>query len=191
MSKKMNLLAEELNVANAADTNFTTYEELQGVTPTFPAEQTRSAFNAEREEKIQAGAEAILKLMPDFDPELLTLATWWENKHARAIIKQRIESNNAPKSFTELTQTKYRAVVENLQNLQDLISRMSYIVTYYKPRENANTGSCEVRIDGEIYTIKKATLAAIQEEHAGDKEAIRAEVIKQGTKKELANLVEL
>lgn len=191
MSKKMTMLANELEATTNVEATVTSYGELQGATPTFPAEQTRAAFNAEREGKIQAGAEAIKKLMPEFDDELLTLAVWWENKHARAIIKQHIEGTNAPTSFTELTQTKYRDISENLQNLQDLISRISYIVTYYKPRENANTGSCEVRIDGNIYTIKKSVLASIQENHAGDKKAIRNEVMKQGTKKEMNNLLEL
>ena len=178
MAKKINKLAEELEVSVVSNLSgeFTTYEELlaQGH-PTFPDGQTREKYNAEREEKIFQGAESLRKLMPDVDEAVIQLAIWWENKHARQIIKQKLTEDHKG-LFTDFTQTKLCELTENLSSLSELISRLSYIVTYFKPRETK--AKIDVQINGEIFTLKKTDLERIKEELGNDREAMIAEVKK-------------
>lgn len=147
-----------------------------------------SKFDVKREPEILFGLEKIVEIMPEQLPiELVMLAKWWEVKPARAAIKKLIDTKAEAEGYDKVTymQDILRKKVDELNAIKGCIDRLSYTITYFKPRKDfvSKVPMKQIRcLDGEIYELPVNTLEQIKQEYAGDREAISAAIIEVGKK---------
>ena len=180
-------LENENVVANNSSVNFSDLEWLKANAPIFPEEISSSKLNAEREPKVQEGAKRIAEIDKSFNPLLLLLAIWWENKEARKTIKAAIDVEATAKGQdpTMYMQGELREQAEKFNDLSEVVRRMMYATTYFKPRAGQEKPVIkQYTINGEIYNVNLRTLAELKEKYGDDKKKLLKEVIKVSTKVE-------
>lgn len=194
MAKKFeSALAEglEFDNTNVVGNSLEFYRETR---PTFPAESVSKKFNAEREPKVLAGLDVCAATFNGFLPEsFILLSKWWENKAARNELKKILDAEAEAAGVDTVTymQDVIGNKVRALANMNDAIQRMCYVVTYFKPRENAKANMIDIRIDGEVYTINRNTLTEIRQQYGDDREAIKEAAKAAGQLKATATIEEL
>lgn len=147
-----------------------------------------SKYDVKREPEILLGLEKISEIMPDQLPvELIMLAKWWEVKPARAAIKKLIDAKADAEGYDKVTymQDILRKKVDELNAIKGCIDRLSYTITYFKPRKDfvSKVPMKQIRaLDGEIYKVPVNTLEQIKQQFAGDREAISKAIIEVGEK---------
>lgn len=147
-----------------------------------------SKYDVKREPEILFGLEKISEIMPDQLPvELIMLAKWWEVKPARAAIKKLIDAKADAEGYDKVTymQDILRKKVDELNAIKGCIDRLSYTITYFKPRKDfvSKVPMKQIRaLDGEIYKVPVNTLEQIKQQFAGDREAISKAIIEVGEK---------
>lgn len=175
------------NVVNNSEFNFSDLEWLKKNTPVFPEEISSSKLNEEREPKVQAGAERIATIDPSFNELLLLLAVWWENKEARKSIKTAIDNEATAKGQDPVMymQGELRKQAEKFNDLSEVVRRMMYATTYFKPRAGQEKDVFkQYSINGEIYNVNLRVLAELKEKHGDNKNALLKELTKVSVKVE-------
>lgn len=162
--------------------NYSSLEWLKATQPFFPEGSTSAKCSLDREPKVQEGLAALATLLPELSETFIELGKWWENKDARREIKKMIDAEAAEFGYApaQYLLEVLRPQVTKLANLQSAIERLSYITTFFKPRENAAANMLSFRVDGRIYKINRKTYESIVNEFDGDKEAIRNAVKEKG-----------
>ena len=166
---------------NPSGLNFGSIEWLRENSPIFPEEISSAKLNLEREPKVQAGADAISELSKEFNPLMLLLATWWENKEARKTIKKALDEEAVAKGYdtNHYMQDILRKEVEKWEGLQEVVNRMKYAITYFKPREGREKEQFkQYAIGNAIYNVSLRKLAELREQFGEDKKSIIAEIKK-------------
>lgn len=166
---------------NETGLNFGSIEWLKRNAPVFPEEISSTKLNQEREPKVQAGAAAIAELSKEFNHYMLLLAIWWENKEARKTIKKQLDEEAVAKGYdtTYYFQEILRKEVEKWEGLQEVVNRMKYAITYFKPREGREKEQFkQYSIGNEIYNVSLRKLAELREQFGDDKKSIIAEIKK-------------
>lgn len=172
-------------VVNNVEVNFADLEWLKNNAPIFPEEFSSSKLNEEREPRVQAGVERIKVIDPNFNELLLLLAAWWENKEARKTIKQAIDDEAVSKGMDPVSymQGELRKQAEKFNDLSEVVRRMLYATTYFKPRAGHEKEIIkQYQINGEIYNVNLRVLAELKEKYADDKNKLLKEIIKVSTK---------
>lgn len=172
-------------VVNNVEVNFADLEWLKNNAPIFPEEFSSSKLNEEREPRVQAGVERIKVIDPNFNELLLLLAAWWENKEARKTIKQAIDDEAVNKGMDPVSymQGELRKQAEKFNDLSEVVRRMLYATTYFKPRAGHEKEIIkQYQINGEIYNVNLRVLAELKEKYADDKKKLLKEIIKVSTK---------
>ena len=147
-----------------------------------------SKYDVKREPEILLGLEKISEIMPNQLPvELIMLAKWWEVKPARAAIKKLIDAKADAEGYDKVTymQEILRKKVDELNAIKGCIDRLSYTITYFKPRKDfvSKVPMKQIRaLDGEIYKVPVNTLEQIKQQFVGDREAISKAIIEVGEK---------
>ena len=147
-----------------------------------------SKYDVKREPEILLGLEKISEIMPDQLPvELIMLAKWWEVKPARTAIKKLIDAKADAEGYDKVTymQEILRKKVDELNAIKGCIDRLSYTITYFKPRKDfvSKVPMKQIRaLDGEIYKVPVNTLEQIKEQFKGDRKAISKAIIEVGEK---------
>lgn len=161
--------------------DFTNLEWLRNNSPVFPAELTSKKCKLDREPAVRLGARLISKINPDFPELLLLLAKWWENKPARKTIKAAIDAEAAEQGYDEVTymQNVLKDKVTVFASLTEVVDRMKYAITYFKPREGAKTKEQfkQYQINGVVYNVSLTVLSEARNLYGDDKEAIKAYVV--------------
>lgn len=172
-------------VTNNAAVNFADLEWLRKNTPIFPEEFSSSKLNEEREPRVQSGAYRIKDIDPTFNDLLLLLAMWWENKEARKTIKQAIDEEATSKGIDPVSymQGELRKQAEKFNELSEVVRRMLYATTYFKPRAGHEKDVIkQYQINGEIYNVNLRVLAELKEKYGDKKKKLLEEIIKVSTK---------
>lgn len=137
---------------------------------------------AERELKVLEGLKTIEKMFEDPSALIIMLAKWWEVKPARNIIKEKLEDyceeNNI--DSVEFLQETIRGEVDKLKELKSSIERLSYLLTYYKPREGKSKAKgklMNIVINGKTMQIHKNVFENIKAEFGADKATFKAKVL--------------
>lgn len=150
-----------------------------------------SKYDHEREPRVQAGLLKIKELFPDINPLIILLAKWWENKSARASIKNAIDKE-AQENGTDpvvYLQSVLRAPVDELKDMQSAIERTAYAITYFKPREAAASKKTKpMTIGKDMYNVPIIKLEELRKEFGDDKEKFIEEVLKIAIKVEVEEL---
>lgn len=172
-------------VTNNAGVNFADLKWLRKNTPIFPEEFSSSKLNEEREPRVQAGAYRIKDIDPTFNDLLLLLAMWWENKEARKTIKQAIDEEATSKGIDPVSymQGELRKQAEKFNELSEVVRRMLYATTYFKPRAGHEKDVIkQYQIKGEIYNVNLRVLAELKEKYGDNKNKLLKEIVKVSTK---------
>lgn len=176
---KKNILVEGLEnetmVNNGTTMDFGSIEWLKANSPVFPEEISSSKLNEDREPKVQEGAKRITAIDKNFNPLLLLLAIWWENKEARKTIKAEIdrEAISMGQDPTVYMQTTIREQAEKFNDLTEITRRMMYATTYFKPRAGAEKEVFkQYSIEGEIYNVSLKVLAELKEKYGDDRKKL-------------------
>lgn len=154
-------------VINPLAPQYDSKEWLENNDPFFPKEDTSAKYNAEREPKVQVGMEAIKKLDPNFNGNLILLGLWWENKTARAEIKKMIDNEAAAKGIDPVSylQNDLREQVMKFNGLQEAVDRLKYAITYFKPRGGVKDTFKILSINGKTYNVNLRILAELKEKY--------------------------
>jgi hypothetical protein len=160
----------------------------------FPAELTSKKFDAEREPKVQAGLKAIAELMPDkINPLVLLLGKFWENKPARAAIKNMLDAEAASLNIPSdvYLQLNLRKNIDTLSTIQQAVDRMKYAITYFKPRAGVSTKEVYkvMTIDGEMYNVSLNALELARPLFGEDKVALKAHLKEISVKLEIDEIL--
>jgi hypothetical protein len=147
-------------------------------------EVSSSKFDEEREKAIQTGLPTVANLALDgvtINPLLILLAKWWEVKPARSAIKKMIDDEAAAKGIDSAVylQVNLAKEVDKISEMQNAIDRIRYAKTYFKPRKPLTDRiiTKPVNIDGIVYIVPVALFEQAKIDFAGDKEALKKEVI--------------
>mgnify|MGYP006875582758 FL=1 len=147
-------------------------------------EVSSSKFDEEREKAIQTGLPTVANLALDgvtINPLLIMLAKWWEVKPARSAIKKMIDDEAAAKGIDSAVylQVNLAKEVDKISEMQNAIDRIRYAKTYFKPRKPLTDRiiTKPINIDGVIYIVPVALFEQAKIDFAGDKEALKKEVI--------------
>lgn len=157
-------------------TDFSSREWLETNDFVVVPELTSSKYEAEREAKVQAGLKGIASLIPSINPLVVLLGKYWENKSARASIKNMIDAEAKAKGLDEdyYLQTILRKQIDELSELQQGIERMKYSITYFKPREGKQKEVfVQKSIDGVWYNISLIKLTEAKDKFADDRNALK------------------
>ena len=166
---------------NPSGLNFGSLQWLKENQPIFPEEISSAKLNMEREPKVQSGANAISALSKEFNPLMLLLAIWWENKEARKTIKKTLDEEAVAKGYdtNHYMQDILRKEVEKWEGLQEVVNRMKYAITYFKPREGRDKEQFkQYAIGNVIYNVSLKKLTELREQFGEDKKSIIAEIKK-------------
>ena len=182
--------SEKSVFVNGNDPQFDNLDWLKETSPAMFHVQANisSKYDVKREPEILLGLEKISEIMPDQLPvELIMLAKWWEVKPARAAIKKLINAKADAEGYDKVTymQEILRKKVDELNAIKGCIDRLSYTITYFKPRKDfvSKVPMKQIRaLDGEIYKVPVNTLEQIKQQFAGDREAISKAIIEVGEK---------
>ncbi len=192
-----NQIGSDLEVSNAAPlrknqpsiSNQPIFGDLEWLQKSNPLdyvskEVSSSKFDEEREKAIQTGLPTVANLALDgvtINPLLIMLAKWWEVKPARSAIKKMIDDEAAAKGIDSAVylQVNLAKEVDKISEMQNAIDRIRYAKTYFKPRKPLTDRiiTKPVNIDGVVYIVPVALFEQAKIDFAGDKEALKKEVI--------------
>lgn len=171
----------EVQNENHEHFEFTNLEWLRNNSPVFPTELTSKKCKLDREPAVRLGARLIAKINPEFPELLLLLAKWWENKPARKTIKAAIDAEAAANGYDEVTymQQIMKEKVTVFASLTEVVDRMKYAITYFKPREGAKTKEQfkQYQINGVVYNVSLSVLGEARRLFGDDKDAIKNYVV--------------
>lgn len=150
-----------------------------------------SKYDHEREPKIQAGLVELQKLFPDVNPIIWLLGKWWENKASRASIKNAIDKEAQAAGIDPVIymQNNLRDQIEPLKNMVSAIERVSYAITYFKPREAVAAKKTKpMTIDNVMYNVPIVRAEELKKEFADDLEGLKEALKEIGTIVEVETL---
>jgi hypothetical protein len=181
-------IAEEQKVAKTP-IEFT-LEYLTENSPVFDPASVSSKFDSEKEDKVQESIQFFTEKYPDTNPLLVLLGKWWENKPARKAIKKMIDAEAKSKNIDKdiYLQKIIADEIAEQAKMQSAIGRLSYAITFHKPRKKDLTIYSQVSIDGELYKVGDNVLREAKQRFGEDKEAAKKYVIENSEKENIMEL---